>query len=126
MPPRLGMLQRTSQGRRHTDKQKKDDQAIKIGEKLYMGSIDAAQNGEHLKAAGITHILSVLSSDCLKQTDEAFTIKTVLIDDVERAGKPSYAKQFDKISFLCLERHRAIILTFFSIKRSHICITTMH
>jgi len=81
MPPRLT---RTNQGRRHNDKQKKDDQAIPIGENLFMGSIQGAENGDNLKKCGVTHILSVLSSDCLKK-DDRFEIKTVLIDDVRQA-----------------------------------------
>jgi hypothetical protein len=38
-----GRLQRTGAGRRHVDKQKADDRPILIGEKLFMGSMQAVR-----------------------------------------------------------------------------------
>jgi hypothetical protein len=72
------------QGVRHTGRQKQDNLAIKIGDKLYMGSIQAAENADHLAALGITNILSVISSGHVKE-DARFLIKTVIINDVENA-----------------------------------------
>ena len=47
--------------------------AIKIGEKLFMGSIQAAENFDHLAELGISHILSVISSGKIKD-DARFTV----------------------------------------------------
>ena len=90
MPPRLA---RTGAGRRHTEKQKADDQAHLIGDALYMGSMDAALNSAHLAELGITHVLSVISSGAVPP-DPRFVIKTVHINDVERAGAPRSPPQF--------------------------------
>jgi len=78
------MLQRTGAGRRHADKQKADDRPIEIGERLFMGSFQAACNGSALADAHVTHILSVISSGSVPP-DPRFTVRTIHIDDVERA-----------------------------------------
>jgi predicted protein tyrosine phosphatase len=103
------MLQRTGAGRRHAEKQKADDRPILIGERLFMGSFQAACNGSALADAHVTHILSVISSGCVP-ADPRFTVRTVHIDDVERADLLSVLPDCLAFCDLALDSGGAVLI----------------